>query len=104
MRKIPKIVKEIQNYTPQALNYATEKNISFSQLSMYDSCAHRWSLQYRDGHKIFTPSMHAVFGKALHEALQHYLDIMYKQSGAAADRIDILSYFKSRLRENYLSD
>ena len=104
MRKIPKIVKEIQKYTPQALNYATEKNISFSQLSMYDSCAHRWSLQYRDGHKIFTPSMHAVFGKALHEALQHYLDIMYEQSGAAADRIDILGFFKSRLKENYLSD
>ena len=31
MRKIPKIVKEIQNYVPKAINYAMEKNISFSQ-------------------------------------------------------------------------
>jgi|TARA_R110000796_G_scaffold24051_3_gene68774 hypothetical protein len=104
MKKIPKIVKEIQNYVPKAINYAVEKNISFSQLSMYDGCAHRWALQYRDGHKIYTPSMHAVFGKALHEALQHYLDIMYKESGAAADRIDILDFFKTSLKENYLSD
>lgn len=100
-KKLPKIVKEIQNYKPDEINYSYQKNISYSQLSMYKNCPHQWALQYKDGHKIYSPSIHTVFGTALHEAIQHYLTVMYEKSGAAADREDIIELFEEAYRNEY---
>ena len=38
-----------------------QKNISYSQYSMWKKCPKQWALQYRDGHKIYKPSVHTVF-------------------------------------------
>jgi len=103
-KKIPSILKEIRNRPDREVNYAYEKAISFSQMSMYRSCPHKWALQYRDGHKISEQSIHMTFGTAIHEAIQHYLDIMYDSSAAAADRVNIEEYFEERFRETYLKD
>ena len=100
-RKVPNIVKEIRNYIPETLNHAYQKNVSFSQLSMFRQCPKKWSLQYREGHKQYTPTIHTVFGTALHEAVQHYLTVMYDESAAAADREDIIGMFEDCLREEY---
>ena len=100
-KKAPKIVREIQETTPQEVNFAYEKNISYSQLSMYTQCPRKWALQYRDGHKIKEQSIHMVFGTALHETLQLYLDTMYNESAAAADRLDLETDFENRLRDEY---
>ena len=101
MPKIPTIVKEIQQTPKREVNYAFQKNISYSQYSMWKKCPKQWALQYRDGHKVYTPSVHTVFGKALHEAFQHYIQVMYDKSGAAADREDILELLKDKIREHY---
>ena len=101
MPKIPTIVKEIQQTPKREVNYAFQKNISYSQYSMWKKCPKQWALQYRDGHKVYTPSVHTVFGKALHEAFQHYIQVMYDKSGAAADREDILGLLKDKIREHY---
>jgi len=94
-KKIPKIVKEIRNNPPSPVNYAYQKNISYSQMSIFRGCPHRWKLQYKDKIKRFTSSIHTVFGTAIHEAMQHYLDVAYEKSFAAADReIDIQEYFQ----------
>lgn len=100
-KKIPQIVKEIRAYQPQEINYAYQKNVSYSQFSMYRSCPKKWSLQYKDGIKVFTSTIHTVFGTALHEVLQHYLDVMYEQSGVAADRENLVEMFENALREEY---
>lgn len=100
-KKAPQIVREIQNNPPEPVNFAYEKNISYSQLSMYTQCPKKWALQYRDGHKVSEQSIHMTFGTALHETLQMYLDVMYNQSGAEADRIDLEADFENRLREEY---
>ena len=101
MPKTPTIVREIQQSPKREVNYAFQKNISYSQYSMWKKCPKQWALQYRDGHKIYTPSVHTVFGKALHEAFQHYIEVMYTKSAAAADREDILGLLKDKLREHY---
>tara|TARA_Y100001978_G_scaffold21111_1_gene17121 strand:+ start:3814 stop:4761 length:948 start_codon:yes stop_codon:yes gene_type:complete len=101
MPKIPTIVKEIQQTPKREVNYAFQKNISYSQYSMWKKCPKQWALQYRDGHKIYTPSVHTVFGKALHEAFQHYIQVMYDKSGVAADREDINEILKDKIREHY---
>ena len=100
-KKIPQIVKEIRNFKLGGVDYSYQKNISYSQLSLYRSCPHRWSLQYKDGYKVFTSTIHTVFGTALHVAIQHYLDVMYEKSGAEADREDIESIFEEAYRNEY---
>ena len=103
-KKIPSIVKEIRSYKPQEINYAFQKNVSFSQYSMWKSCPKKWSLQYREGHKKFLPSIHSLFGLAFHETLQHYLKVMYEKNGVEADKIDIEELFKSNLKQCYTEE
>ena len=103
-KKIPAIIKQIQNRPVNEVNYATQKSISYSQLSMYTNCPHKWSLQYKDGHYTSEASIHMTFGTALHETLQHYITTIYAVSGAEADRIDLDTYFEERFRETYLKD
>lgn len=100
-KPIPQIVKDIRAFKPNPPNWAQQKIISYSQLSMYTECPKKWSLQYKEGHKQFTSNIHTVFGTALHEVLQHYLNVMYEVSGAEADRIEIYDMFQEKLREEY---
>lgn len=104
MAKTPSIVKQIQNFKPLEINYAFQKSISYSQLSMYSSCPKKWALQYRDGYKIQAPSINMTFGTAIHETVQNYLSVMYEKSGAEADRIDLEDYFEDRFRDNYTKE
>ena len=83
------------------INFATDKVVSFSQYSMYKSCPHKWYLQYVKGHKNDKPNMHFVFGTAMHEAIQHYLQTMYDQSAKSADDININKFFKGKMIEEY---
>jgi len=99
--KIPEVLKRIRNFKPTEINYAFQKSISYSQLSMYSSCPKKWALQYRDGHKIYAPSINMTFGSAVHETLQNYLHVMYTESGVKADEINIEEYFEDKFRENY---
>tara|TARA_R110002050_G_scaffold100733_1_gene208589 strand:- start:1425 stop:2303 length:879 start_codon:yes stop_codon:yes gene_type:complete len=73
-------------------------------MSIFRGCPHRWKLQYKDKIKRFTSSIHTVFGTAIHEVMQHYLDTAYEKSFAAADReIDIEEYFKETFVNEYQS-
>ena len=44
MPKIPTIVKEIQQTPKREVNYAFQKNISYSQYSMWKKCPKQWAL------------------------------------------------------------
>ncbi len=103
-KKIPQIVKQIKKHTIKEINYALEKQISYSQVSMFLTCPRKWSLQYRDGYYTSEQSIHMTFGTALHETMQHYITTIYEESGAEADRINLETYFEGRFRETYLKD
>ena len=45
--------------------------------------------------------MHFVFGTAMHEAIQHYLQTMFDSTAKAADDINISAFFKSKMIEEY---
>lgn len=100
-KKPPVILKEIREKKLPEIDYATQKSVSYSQMSMFNECPKKWSLQYREGHKSFTSSIHTVFGTALHETLQHYITVMYEQSDAAADKINTSEMLEEKLREEY---
>jgi CRISPR/Cas system-associated exonuclease Cas4 (RecB family) len=99
--KTPSIVKQIRKSKPLEINYAFQKSISYSQMSMYLQCPKKWALQYRDGQKIYKPSINMTFGTAIHETLQNYLTVLYDESGVKADEIDLEEYFEDRFRETY---
>lgn len=98
---IPPIVKEIKQRVFLPIEYAYQKSISYSQLSMFRSCPRKWALQYKEGHYISEQSIHMTFGTALHETIQHYITTMYEVSGAEADRIDLETYFEDKMGETY---
>jgi hypothetical protein len=98
---IPQIVKDIRNKIKRDIDWASEKSVSYSQFSIYSECPKKWSLQYVEGHKQFTSTIHTVFGTALHEVIQHYLTVMYEQSGTKADQINTSEMLKDVLREEY---
>ena len=70
-------------------------------MSIFRGCPYRWKLQYKDKIKRFSSSIHTVFGTAIHEVIQHYLDIMYETSGAEADRIDLEDLFQEKFIGEY---
>ena len=100
-KTIPQIVKEIRNNPPQEVNYAFQKNISYSQMSMFRSCPHKWKLQYKDKLKAFSSSIHTVFGTAMHSTMQKYLDVMYNTSKVAADDLNLEDNFQSYFIDEY---
>ena len=100
-KKLPQIVQDIRNYKQKEMDWANEKLISYSQLSMYNECPKKWSLNYVEGHKQFSSTIHTVFGTAVHEVIQHYLTVMYEQSGAEADRLNTSEMFEEALRAEY---
>lgn len=103
-KKIPNIIKQVQLYKPPFINFGTQKVISHTQMTKFNNCPFSWALHYRDGHKINNPSISLIFGIALHEVIQEYLNVFYNQSKAAADRLDLETKFKDLLRSSYLSE
>jgi len=99
--QIPALLKEIKNKAVREINYQNDKTISYSQFSIYAKCPFRWGLEYREGYRSYQPSMAAVFGTSVHVAMQHYIQTMFDESGAAADRVDIEDFFQQTFMEEY---
>ena len=100
-KKLPKEVKLVLEHTPHQIDYRREKNVSASQILMYDECPHKWKLSKIDKLKIYTPSVHTVFGTAMHETIQDWLHVMFNQSAKAANEVDLRESLKLKMREVY---
>ena len=68
--------------------------ISYSQLSMYNGCPLRWKLNYVDKLSIFESNIYLIFGTAMHEVIQTYLEVMYNDSAKNADVLDLDEMFR----------
>ena len=100
-KKLPKEVKVVQEYKARKVNYDIEKNISFSQLLLYNSCQYKWYLTYPKKLAPYKPSIHTVFGTALHETVQEWLDVLYNQTVKAANEMDLSELLLDRMRKTY---
>lgn len=79
--------------------------VSFSQYSMWSTCPQQYKLAYIDGLSESGSNIHSIFGTAMHETLQHYLDKCLRISKSQADKmIDLKEYLKERMRETYLKE
>ena len=73
--------------------------ISFSQYMMWANCPLAWKLKYVDGHKFDDSSINTVFGTAMHESIQNWLDTLYNKSESLAKTVYLHDTFKDRLLE-----
>jgi hypothetical protein len=85
------------------INHVTDRTVSYSQYSIWRSCQYQWYLNYAQGNYIFNPSIHTVFGTAIHETLQSYVDKIFNISNAEADREDWIAFFKNAFTTEYLN-
>ena len=75
--------------------------ISYSQISMYSDCPLRWKLNYVDRLSISESNIHLIFGTAMHEVLQHYLNVMYAETAKKADEINLNEMLRDKLIEQF---
>ena len=75
--------------------------ISYSQISMYSDCPLRWKLNYVDRLSISESNIHLIFGTAMHEVIQHYLNVMYAETAKKADEINLNKMLRDNLIEQF---
>jgi len=97
------IIENINKAIVPEMDWDTEKNISYTQLSAWTECPHRWKQMYIDKIKQ-PPSIHLSFGSAMHETLQEYMELMYNKGQQHADKFDAHSDFQERFLRMYKED
>ena len=80
------------------------KQVSYSQYSLWKQCPYQWKLQYVDKVRPNDPSIHTIFGSAMHEALQTYLSCMYNFTVKDADEIDLNDLLRRKMKEFYIKE
>ena len=78
--------------------------ISYSQLSMFNECPLRWKLNYVDDLSISEPSIHLLFGTAMHEVIQTWLEVMYHDSIKNANKLNLEQRLHDKMMEQFQKD
>jgi len=73
--------------------------ISYSQLSMFSECPQRWKLNYIDKVTESEPSIHLLFGTAMHEVIQTWLEVMYHDSVKNANKLNLEQRLHDKMME-----
>lgn len=98
-KKIPVKIKEIQNWVNQ--REPGTRSISFSQLSTYLNCPKCWQRAYLLNEAPFVPNIHLIFGTAIHEVLQEWLDVLYNKTVREALEMDLDELLLGKMRALY---
>ena len=77
------------------------KHISYSQLSSFASCQRQWYWTYVKKLAPYQPSIHTVFGTSMHEVIQKWLEVVYRESAKAADELDLDKMLYEEMFKNY---
>lgn len=83
--------------------YGGKTVISYSQYKKYSECPRAWQYRYRDKKRLPSDSIHTIFGKAIHETIQLYLDTMYMDTVKAANALELDLILKHKLKEEFLA-
>ena len=100
-KKIPSQVKLLQEYKIPSIDYSSQRSISYSQTLIYNTCPHQWALSYGKKLLRYRPSIHTVFGTALHETVQEWLQVMYNTTVKQANEMDLSRLLEVNLQKVY---
>ena len=78
--------------------------ISYSQLSMFSECPQRWKLNYIDKLRVFETNIHLIFGTAMHEVIQTWLEVMYNDSVKNANKLNLEQRLHDKMMERFKID
>jgi len=78
--------------------------ISYSQLSMFSECPLHWKLKYIDDLAMQEPSIHLLFGTAMHEVIQTWLEVMYNDSIKNANKLNLEQRLHDKMMERFQID
>lgn len=73
------------------------RRVSYSQYAMWSTCPRQWKLTYVDKLKPKDNSIHLIFGTAIHETIQTWLELYYNGPKNKLKFFDVEDYFKERL-------
>ena len=73
--------------------------ISYSQISLFNECPQHWKLRYVDKISKTESNIYLIFGTAMHEVLQTYLEVMYNDSIKNADKLNLEDMLRDKLIE-----
>ena len=79
------------------------KKISYSQYSLWCQCPYQWKLQYVDGIRDYTDSIHTMFGTSMHEVIQTFLTVMYNDTAKLAEQLPLDDMLRTRMKRNFES-
>jgi len=68
---------------------------------MYNECPFKWKLNYVDKLSIFESNIYLIFGTAMHEVLQTYLEVMYNDTIKSADMLDLEEMLRDKMIEQF---
>lgn len=73
-------------------------NVSFSQFEMFTKCPKRWELKYVKKIGKFLPSIHLVFGTAMHQCVQKYVTDVLEGVIKDANEVDYAPILASKMK------
>lgn len=76
-------------------------NISFSQFEMFMKCPKRWELKYVQKIGKFSPTVHLVFGNAIHKCIQQYLVKLFSGKIKDANSINFAELLATEMKTAY---
>lgn len=79
----------------------TKLRVSYSQFSMWSQCPWRWKLNYVDKIRKDEPSIHLLFGTAMHYTLQMYLTAFFSNGPKYADQLDLNEILRNEMAKEY---
>ena len=71
---------------------------------MFSDCPQRWKLNYIDKLRVSEPSIHLLFGTAMHEVIQKYLNVMYEFTVKRANQLNLERILQEKMIEVFNRD
>ena len=71
---------------------------------MFSECPLRWKLNYIDKITESEPSIHLLFGTAMHEVIQTWLEVMYHDSVKNANKLNLEQRLHDKMMELFQRD
>jgi len=68
---------------------------------MFSECPQRWKLNYIDKLRVFESNIHLIFGTAMHEVIQTWLEVMYHDSIKNANKLNLEQRLHDKLIEGF---
>jgi hypothetical protein len=100
MKKLPNQVKLIREHKTGGIK-KHQKNVSYSQYLSFSTCPHQWYLNHVRNLAVYEPSIHTVFGTAMHEVVQKWLTVMYDEGVKVSMEMDLDSLLQERMFSVY---